>query len=327
MRKVKWALIGCGKVVLKNKTSPFINNKNEIVAICTTKLEHSIEAIKKLNLKNCHGYNDVFKMLKNESIDAIYICTPPKFHYDYLKVLANYNIQLIYVEKPFVLNSEQAESILNLYKNNLTKVFVAHYKRLTPQIKKLKQMIISKKYGKIESIEGYFSRIYNQKLSQNSWIYNKEISGGGRFFDISPHILDVLYYIFGEFQNIKSNVLYEQKEHNCESNVITEFQIQNIPCKLHFDLNAMSDKDFLLIKCSNKDIKTSINRDSTIYILNKKNKITKKYKFSKTKVWGLEAVKELDKLVFHKKYNHNIASLKDAYIIQNYIENIIKETR
>ena len=177
MKKVKWALIGCGKVVLKNKTSPFINNKNEIVAICTTKLEHSIEAIKKLNLKNCHGYDDVFKMLKNESIDAIYICTPPKFHYEYLKTLSNYNIQLIYVEKPFVLNSEQAKSILNLYKNNLTKVFVAHYKRLTPQIKKLKQIIISKKYGEIEGIEGYFSRVYNQKLAQNSWIYKKEISG------------------------------------------------------------------------------------------------------------------------------------------------------
>ena len=57
------------------------------------------------------------------------------------------------------------------------------------------------------------------------------------------------------------------------------------------------------------------------------NKIIKKYKFPKTKVWGLEAVKELDKLVFHKKYNHNIASLKDAYIIQNYIDNILKETR
>ena len=325
MKKVKWALIGCGKVILKNKTSPFINNKNEIAAICTTKLEHSINAIHKLKLKNCHEYDDVYRMLKNESIDAIYICTPPKFHYDYLKILANYNLQLIYVEKPFVLNSKQAKSILNLYKKKSTKVFVAHYKRLTPQIKKLKKIIMSKKYSEILSIEGYFSRIYDQKLIQNSWIYKKEISGGGRFFDISPHILDVLYYIFGEFKNIKSNVLYEQKEHNCESNVIAEFQMQNIPCKLHFDLNATSDKDILLIKCYNKNIKTSINRDSTIYILNKNNKIIKKYSFPKTKVWGLEAVKELDKLIFDKKYNHNIASLKDAYIIQNYIDDILKE--
>ena len=71
MQKIKWALIGCGKVVLQNKTTPFINRYNKIVAICTTNIDHSNAAIDKLKLKKCNGYDNVFKMLEKESIDAI----------------------------------------------------------------------------------------------------------------------------------------------------------------------------------------------------------------------------------------------------------------
>ena len=115
MKKTKWALIGCGKVVLKNKTTPFINKKNTIIGICTTNIEHSKLAKEKLNLKKCGCYENAEEMVKNENIDAIYICTPPKSHYTYLKTLAKYNLP-IYVEKPFVLNKKEG---INFIKNVL----------------------------------------------------------------------------------------------------------------------------------------------------------------------------------------------------------------
>ena len=323
MKKVRWALIGCGKVVLKNKFSPFINNKNKIVAICTTSIEHSYNAIKKLKLKDCNGYDNAIKMINTEKVDAVYICTPPYYHYIYLQLLSNYNLNLIYVEKPFVLNFKQAVSVLKLYKNKQTKIFVAHYKRLTPQIQRIKKIISSKKYGNILSIEGCFSRKFDINMINNSWIYNKRISGGGRFFDISPHIFDVLYYLFGDFTKINSKVFYEQKEHNCESGVIVDFKIKNIPCNLSFNFNSNIDKDILIVRFSKNYLKTSINRSSTIFFYNDSGKIIKKIKFPATKVWGIENIKEFDKLIFQKEYNHDLANLQDACTIQKYIDIIL----
>lgn len=323
MKKIKWALIGCGKVVLKNKTTPFINHHNTIISICTTSLEHSKKAIEKLNLKNCNGYDDVYKMLDNELIDAIYICTPPKFHFEYLNILSKYNIPIIYVEKPFVLNEQQCKQIIDKYQDSSTEIFVAHYKRLTPQIKKLKQLIIKKKFGEIFSIEGEFFRIFDNNLL-NTWLFNKKISGGGRFFDISPHILDCIYYVFGEFSNINSEIIFSKKFNSCESKLITTFNINDIKCSLKFDFDSNFDKDIICIYCSKGIIKTSINRDSTIYIYND-NKIIKKIKFSKTKIWGQEAVNNIDKIFYKQKYDKDIATLDDAYTIQKYIDEILKK--
>lgn len=48
MKKTKWGLIGCGKVVLKNDKIPFINKNNTITAICTTTMLTAENAKKKI---------------------------------------------------------------------------------------------------------------------------------------------------------------------------------------------------------------------------------------------------------------------------------------
>lgn len=129
IKKIKWGLIGCGKVILKNNKIPFINRNNTITAICTTNIQTAENAKKQLKLKNCNCYSNAEEMLTNNNIDCIYITTPPKFHYIYLKLLSKYNIP-IYVEKPFVKSFKEAKFIKNMYQEN-SLVFVAHYKRST----------------------------------------------------------------------------------------------------------------------------------------------------------------------------------------------------
>ena len=324
MKKTKWAFIGCGKVVLKNKTSAFINKKNTIVGICTTNIEHSKLAKEKLNLKKCGCYESVDKMIKKENVDSIYVCTPPKFHYEYLKAIVKYGLP-VYVEKPFVLNEKEAKSIVKIYKENNIPLIIAHYKRLIPKIKKLKSLLEKQKIGKIVSIEGFFNREFNEELLKNSWIYNKDISGGGRFFDIAPHIFDIIYYFFGEFKNIKSEVEYETIKHNCENKVNVNFEVKDINCKLCFDLKSNEDKDIIYFYGTNGYITTSINRELPIYIYNKKGKLKKTYKFKKIKTWGIETIKEFNKYITKKNHSTNLCTGVQALNIQIYINKVLKK--
>jgi len=325
-RKIKWALIGCGKVVLKNKTTPFKNFNNTITAICTTNIKHSINARKKLKLKKCNCYDNIYDLLNNEKFDAIYICTPPKYHFEYLKLLHNFNIPLIYVEKPFVLNLNQAKQIEKIYRNSNTKIFIAHYKRLMKKFVKLKYLIQKNIIGKVNKIEGSFDRPFN-KDHLKSWIYNKEISGGGRFFDIGPHIIDILYNIFGNISDIQSKVLYNKPEHSCENHLTTNFKIDNIKCFLSFDFDAQIEKDIIIIYGEKGYIETSINRNKPINIYNKNKKLIKSYKFKRPKTWGIETVKAIDKIIFKKKNNPNLVNLEQAIEIQSYIEKILTNNK
>ena len=321
MRKIRWGLIGCGNVILKNKKIPFINRNNTIAAICTTDITSAKNAKEKLKLKNCDCYDNVEKMLENTKIDFIYIATPPKFHYLYLKELKKYKIPL-YVEKPFVRNYKEALEIQNIY-GNKTPVFVAHYKRLTKQIQKLKYLLRKNKIGKIESVEGNFARVFNEKLYKNSWIYKSDISGGGRFIDIAPHILDTIYYLFGEME-IKNSYVKYNKDLNTEEIVSANLMLTNIPLKLFFNFNSKQDLDCLIIKGEKGTIYTSINRDFNIYI-NYKNGKNKTYYYKKPKIWGIENVNEIDKFFNNKKKIKRICTMKEACIIQQYMDLIMKK--
>ena len=219
-------------------------------------------------------------------------------------------------------NYKEAKEIKKLYKNS-TSIFVAHYKRLTPQIQKLKRLIEKDTIGKIEYIEGNFTRIFNEKLYNNSWIYKSDISGGGRFIDIAPHILDTLYYLFGEITIKNSNIQYN-KSVNTEDVVSTEIVLKNIPCKLFFDFNAKQDIDSLKIIGKKGIINTSINRDFNIYI-NYKNGKTKTYYFKKPKIWGIENIKAINKIYSKKNTKNDICTLNDACEIQRYIDLIMKK--
>jgi len=326
MKKTNWAFIGCGKVVLKNKTTPFINKNNTIVGITTTTIKNAKNAKKKLKLKNCGVYDNVHEMLSKEKVDAIYICTPPKYHYIYLKEIYKYKIP-VYVEKPFVISIDEAKEINKIYNNHNIPIFVAHYKRLTPKIKKLKKIILKGKIGKITNIDGIFNRKFDENLLNNSWIYNKDISGGGRFFDIAPHIFDVIYFIFGEFNYLKSNVEYEKYKHSCENKVELSFKIKDISCNLHFNFISNIDNDILYIYGEKGYIKTSINRDMPIYIYDKNRKLKKKIKFKKIKTWGIEAVKQINYFLNNKKKIINLCDSNDALKIQTYINNSLKNEK
>lgn len=314
--KVRWVLIGCGKVVLKNKETPFLNENNEIVGIVTTNKKTAENAINQLGL-NIKTYDNYKEMLDNVECDAIYICTPPKFHYEYLKKVAKYN-KLVLVEKPFVLNYKEAEEIKNLYINN---VYGLLYKSSTDKIITLKNIIDNNIYGDVLEVQCNFKRIFKKEYL-NSWIYNKDISGGGRVFDIIEHVLDVLYFLFGDFSNINSKVIRDSKYHDCESKIYTDLFCGQTKIKMNFDMECNEYEDDIFIFTNKYAIKFSINNYDDIYIY-EDNKLVKKISTNSEKIWGKELIDKLYKVIKENNYTHYLPDLNILLKIQKCVDEII----
>lgn len=316
--KIRWILIGCGKVVLKNNNTVFSNENNEIVGIKTTNKESELNAIKKLGL-NIIQYDSLDNMLENINYDAIYICTPPKYHYEYLNKLTAINKPIV-VEKPFLLNYKQCLDIYNKFPNK--NVYPLLYKGSSEKIKYIKDLVINKKYGKIIKIEGVFKRIFNTE-HLNSWIYNKSISGGGRVFDIIEHILEVLYSIFGNFSEINSYTIYDSKYHDCETKVNSKLYCGGILTTLYFDMESEEYKDEIVLYSNKHKIVFSINGNNSIYIYNNNNNLIKKIDIPPEKYWGIETINNIRKLIVNENINY-LPNIEDMLIIEKCVENIIK---
>lgn len=196
--KIKWGIIGCGDVTEK-KSGPAFNKVPDSTLLAVMRRD----AEKAADYAHRHGvpfwYADVDGILNNPDINAIYIATPPSSHLEYA-LLALQHGKHVYVEKPVALNASEASILATAVQEYQGKLVVAHYRRQLPMFLKIKEMINNGLIGDIRMVELRLWQSRSPSLVTKGaadWRTNPAVSGGGYFFDLAPHQLDLMIYFFG----------------------------------------------------------------------------------------------------------------------------------
>jgi predicted dehydrogenase len=152
-------------------------------------------------------YDNAERLLNDKDINAIYIATPPAYHEEYT-ISALKAGKPVYVEKPVALNVNSCKRMIEASERYNLPVTVAHYRRGLPLFNKIKDFLEEGRIGTI-----LFSRIETYKVPVNNLVANTsenwrvvpEISGGGLFYDLAPHQLDLMYWYFGTPEIIRGS--------------------------------------------------------------------------------------------------------------------------
>lgn len=212
---INWGIIGCGDVTEVKSGPAFQKIKgSSLVAVMRRNEEKVKDFAKRHQVPNYT--TSASELINDDNVNAIYIATPPSSHLDYtLQVIqAGKNV---YLEKPMVLNSNEAKVLLNALNKSDTKVTVAHYRRNLPLFIKVKELLDTKKIGKVVLAEIDIAQSQNANLiakTDKNWRLNPEISGGGYFHDIAPHQIDLMYYYFGDIDKVKKVAVPESSSPN-----------------------------------------------------------------------------------------------------------------
>ena len=105
--------------------------------------------------------------------------------------------------------------------------FVAYYRRYLPYFAKVKELIRSGAIGRVLNVQIRFA-VPPRDLDYNSrelpWRVQRDIAGGGYFYDLAPHQLDLLQESFGPI--IKAHGYCSNREglYATEDNVSACFQ-------------------------------------------------------------------------------------------------------
>ena len=201
-------MIGCGDVA-EVKSGPAFQNVNgsSLVAVMRRTEEKVKDFAKRHHVPN--WTTDAQDIVNSEQINAVYIATPPSSHLTYA-LQAIQAGKHVYLEKPMVLNSNEANTLINALKNSDVKLTVAHYRRCLPLFLKVKEVLSANIIGKINSVEIDIAQTPSANLiakTGENWRLTPEISGGGYFHDIAPHQLDLMCYYFGEVVDIKQRTI------------------------------------------------------------------------------------------------------------------------
>jgi len=198
MNKISWGIIGCGNVA-EVKSGPVFQKCNNSKLLMVMRRN----AQKAENFARRHQVpiwtTDAEAVFENEKINAVYIATPPSSHLNYtLKAIAAG--KNIYLEKPITLNVAEALQIENALNNSSSKLVVAHYRRKLPAFLKLKELLEENAIGNIQLAELKMIQPNKNKSvteTKENWRLNPAISGGGYFYDLAPHQLDLMIAYFG----------------------------------------------------------------------------------------------------------------------------------
>ena len=200
MKKVKFAVIGCGHIGKRHAEMIVRNPEAELVAIV------DVLSAKQVNAEQFEVpfFNSIEDLLDSDlEIDVVNIASPNGFH-------ANHALQAlearkhVVVEKPMSLSKADAEKVIFKALQVHRQVFAVMQNRYSPPSVWIKEMIESGRLGKVFMVQlnCYWNRD-NRYYKVGSWHGNKELDGGTLFTQFS-HFIDILYWLFGDLQNIKS---------------------------------------------------------------------------------------------------------------------------
>ena len=199
---IRWGFLGCGKVVRTKSGDAFRNVPNSTIEVIRRR---NLDAAKEsAEYFGAPYWCDRIEELLASEIDAVYIATPPGLHYEQAMACLNVG-KAVYLEKPFARNYTEAKQLTEAFEEAGVPLYIGHYRRALPRFLKIREMLKSNIIGDVTDIDFYLNRIFSQKEADNSWLYNPVLSGGGKYYDIAPHTVDIIQFLFGDITEVQGS--------------------------------------------------------------------------------------------------------------------------
>ena len=199
MKQINWGFIGCGEVTEK-KSGPAFNEVegSQVVAVMSRSENKARSYAERHHVRK--WYKDASELIEDPDVNAIYIATPPSSHATFA-IMAMRAGKPCYIEKPLAASYNDCIRINRISEQTGVPCFVAYYRRYLPYFQKVKEIIESGTIGNVVNVQVRFSvpprDLDFQSGKEMPWRLQPDIAGGGYFYDLAPHQIDLLQNLFG----------------------------------------------------------------------------------------------------------------------------------
>lgn len=175
-----------------------------IVGVATSRRETAQKAAAEIG---CDFYTDDYReLLARDDIQVIDCCTPNNSHHEILRAAAAAG-KHIYCEKPLALSVAEGREIVAAVERAGVQSQMTFNFRFFPAMLRARQLVEAGFLGRIFSFRArYLRSSYISASKPYSWRLSKAISGGGALYDLGSHVLDLIYYLLGDFDAVQAHL-------------------------------------------------------------------------------------------------------------------------
>ena len=200
-RKIRMAIIGCGRISKNHFDSIYAHQNNiELISICEVNQKKLNEYEKEFDVK---GYSNLEDMLESEKLDLVAICTPSGIHASQTEMCAKYGVNVI-TEKPMATRWNDGIRMVKSCEDANVKLFVVKQNRFNHTLKLLKKAIEEGRFGRINMVHiNVFWNRPQEYYDQADWRGTWELDGGA-FMNQASHYVDLLDWLIGPIDKIQA---------------------------------------------------------------------------------------------------------------------------
>lgn len=201
MDKIRFALLGCGKIAKKH--AEVIHSQieqAELTAICDLESQRAKEFAGRYGIP---WFTDLHTMMKEigEEIDIVTVLTPSGSHARLTLEVVKYGKHVV-VEKPMALTLDDADAMVSACDEAGVKLFVVKQNRYNVPVRQLRAAIDSGRFGKLVlgTVRLRWRRdqdYYDQDPWRGTWRHD-----GGVFANQAAHHIDLLIWLMGSVESV-----------------------------------------------------------------------------------------------------------------------------
>ena len=196
---IQVGLVGFG-ISAKVFHAPFIttNSNFQLVSVVERNKQESKEKFPEVQV-----VKSIDELLQNASIDLVVITTPNETHFPYAKAALEAGKNVV-LEKPVTNTSAEAKQLLEIANRSGKVLSVYQNRRYVSDFLTIKDILDKKLLGDIHTFEGHYDRFRAEPRPQ-AW-REHALPGSGILFDLGPHLLDQVLYLFGLPNTIAADI-------------------------------------------------------------------------------------------------------------------------
>lgn len=196
----KIGILGAGNIAAKMAYTVGKMDGVEIAAAASRDIKKAQEFASKYGIKKAYGSYD--ELAKDNELDLIYVATPHSHHFEHTMLCLEKGRNVL-CEKAFMINSEQAKTVLEYAKEKKLFVMEAMWTRFLPFAKEVKKLLDDGIIGKVRMMEAHYCF-----ECQNVERMKNPLLAGGALLDLGIYPLTAMAIIMGtDFNDVKTSAV------------------------------------------------------------------------------------------------------------------------
>jgi predicted dehydrogenase len=190
--KTRWGILATGNIAHKFADGLQALDDAELVAVGSRSQASADEFGEEYDVPRRHPTYEA--LAADDEVDAIYVSTPHPFHKENTLLCLEHG-KAVLCEKPFAVNADEAEVMLNAAREKGLFLMEAMWTHFFPAMERIRELVAEGAIGEVRMVKADFC--FRSGWNPEGRLLNPELAGGG-LLDVGVYCIALAQMVYGK---------------------------------------------------------------------------------------------------------------------------------